>query len=134
MRAVWFVMLLGSMHLAAESGETYQKCMEYAGGATQDVVACMMQENERLDQLIRAKSSQLEQCVPKKMRSDLRSTTYAFDSFKEGKCELYIHLSGGTGDVEDALECMVNESSRYADDLEKLLKEYCKSSKVVQKK
>ncbi len=114
-----------SFMLWAETSKEYDKCLKVAGGATMDVVRCMDKENERLDRVILDRVERLQLCLPTGKRSLLGDAYDNWRNLKNTKCYLYAGATDGTGDMESVLECLVNDSSDFADTLEELIGIYC---------
>ncbi len=119
------VMVLIAVTLVmAKTSKEYNTCFKNAS-STIDFLQCMDRENERLEQLIHKRVEKLKACIAQKRRSGVELMDSAWWEYKEAKCNLYVGTTGGTGDAEDAMDCLVNEASDYADTLQDFLDVYC---------
>ncbi len=123
-RRILFSLALIAISLFAKTSKEYDVCMKNAT-STIDFLQCMDRENERLEQLIRKRAEKLKACIPPKRRGEVENMDSAWWEYKEAKCNLYVGASGGTGDTEDAMDCLVNEASDYADTLQDFIDTYC---------
>ena len=118
--AVLTIMLSGWV----EASKTYDMCIKNAY-STMDVLVCMGKEQNRLEKKIRKKIEILSKCMPKQRYADIIRLNDKWNEFSEAKCNLFIGASGGTGDNEDAAECLINEESDYLETLQSFVDIYC---------
>jgi len=105
--------------------KVYFKCLKVANGATYDVVACMNKEEERLEKNINKVITKLESCLSKNRIHELHGAIESWSNYQEYKCGLYAYSSGGSGDLEDVSECLMDEASNFLDDLNSFVSAYC---------
>ena len=118
------LMLVAAALVMAKTGKEYGTCLKNAY-STIDFLQCMDRENERLERLIHKRADRLKECIPKERKDEVERMDSAWWEYKEAKCNLYVGATGGTGDMEDAMDCLVNEASDYADTLQDFLDVYC---------
>ena len=121
---ILYLLAMIPMVALAGAGNGYEACIEGAYGAA-DVVHCMNKEQERLEGVVRQRAGRLRSCLPEKRRGEIDLLDAAWNEWRDARCGLFIGASGGSGDVEDAAECMVKAASDYADDLHAFVDRYC---------
>ena len=124
MHKIIVLSVLIAISLLATASKEYGTCLKNAY-STIDFLQCMDRENQRLEQLILKRVKKLKACIPKERKNEVENMNNAWWEYKEAKCNLYIGTTGGTGDAEDAMDCLVNEASDYADTLQDFLDVYC---------
>ena len=121
---IFYILVMIPIVALGGGGNEYEACVESAYG-TVDVVQCMNKEQERLEGVVRERAGRLRSCLPEKRRGEVDVLDSAWDEWREARCGLFIGASGGTGDVEDAAECLVKATRDYADDLGAFIDLYC---------
>lgn len=111
--------------LWGNASASYDACLKIAGGATMDVVRCMDREYERLETVIRKRLERLRRCLPLERHAEIETLYRSWGDYSQSKCGLYVGASGGTGDKEDAGECLIDSADDFADELKEFIEIYC---------
>ncbi|MFC7368854.1 lysozyme inhibitor LprI family protein [Vreelandella zhaodongensis] len=92
--------------------------------STLDMVTCISNEYERQDQRLNENYQQLRSQLSSERRDQLLTAQRAWITYKEANCDFYADPEGGTLARINANSCLLNETTKRADELKNLMQPY----------
>jgi len=100
--------------------EKTKTCFENSGGVTSKMRACSKQELEYQDKLLNKYYKLTMKSLDTLKRTELKKVQRLWIKYRDAKCGFYYGLSGGTMDLIIGDDCLVDMTTKRAEELKSI--------------